>query len=450
MSAIDVRPEHEQAQSARGVLIAAPSSGSGKTTVTLALLRHLRNTGIRVASAKVGPDYIDPAFHFAASGRPCINLDTWAMRRNTLAALIAELGRDTELVIGEGVMGLFDGAPGGAGSTADLAGLSGWPVVLVVDAGGMAASAAALVRGFATHQPNAVIGGVIFNRVGGRTHAELLREACAPLGLPVLGALPRAAELSLPDRHLGLVQAQEHPTLEEFLERAASWVAEHVDVHVLRELARPTCLGRNLDEGPILPVLGQRIAVARDVAFGFAYPFVLEGWRRAGAEVFPFSPLADEQPPQQADAIYLPGGYPELHAGKLSDNRRFRAGVVEAARRGVMIYGECGGYMILGRTLTDVQGGCYSMAGLLPLETSFKEPKLTLGYRRVETLGGGPFGRPGARFRGHEFHFARLASEGGESRLFRCYDAVERDIGEIGCRVGSVMGSFVHLVDCEN
>lgn len=431
---------------AKGLIIAAPASGSGKTLVTLALLRCLRDRGIAVASIKVGPDYIDPAFHSAAGGRTCLNLDAWAMRPETLAALAARAGVDAELVVGEGVMGLFDGALGGRGSTAEVALLTGWPVVLVVDAKGMAASAAALVHGFTDYRPELPVAGVVFNRVGGARHAALLAEACAPLGLPVLGALPQAPELALPDRHLGLVQAAEHPELEAFLDRAADLAARHLDIETLIAQARP---GRLAPEafGPVLPPLGQRIAVARDTAFAFAYPFVLDGWRAAGAELAPFSPLADEAPDAAADAVYLPGGYPELHAGRLAANARFLDGLRAAAARRAVIYGECGGYMTLGRGLVDADGRRHALAGLLPVETSFAERGLHLGYREAELVSGGPLGPAGARFRGHEFHFARLEGGEGDAPLFRCRDARGAETGPMGGRAGTVMGSFLHLVD---
>ncbi|MGF1610998.1 MAG: cobyrinate a,c-diamide synthase [Kiloniellales bacterium] len=443
----------------RGLIVAAPASGSGKSTLTLGLLRQLRNSGMAVAGAKVGPDYIDPGFHAAASGRPCLNLESWAMRPALLRSLLHEATREAELVVVEGVMGLFDGAADGTGSirgsTAEIARLTGWPVVLVIDARGMAASAAALLRGFITHDPALELAGVVFNRVGGGGHGAMLRQACAGLGPLLLGALPRTAGLGLPERHLGLVQASEHGDLEAFLERSASLVAQHLDVAGLVALAKPLALDPGSGKGelsapipPPLPPLGQRIAVARDEAFGFLYPFVAEGWRRAGAEVSFFSPLDDEPPDAAADAVYLPGGYPELHPGRLAGNVRFLDGLRAAAARGAVLYGECGGYMVMGRTLVDGEGRGHAMAGLLPVETSFAEPRLTLGYRRASLVAAGPLGAAGQAFRGHEFHFARRLGEAGLP-LFACRDASGQTRGRAGTLQGRVMGSFVHLVDRE-
>lgn len=447
-----------------GIVLGAPASGSGKTTVTLALLRHLRDRGLRVGSLKVGPDYIDPAFHAAASGRACLNVDPWAMRESTFAAAVGVASENADLVVVEGVMGLFDGATADEGSTADVAAAAGWPVVLVVDASAMAASAAAVVQGFASFRGDVAISGVIYNRVGSDRHAELLVEATARTGLPVLGCLRRDAALTLPDRHLGLVQASEHPDLESFLRTAATAVGNSVEMDALLRLARSGPLetpaeraerAERAESGAVgtagrdapLPVLGQRIAVARDEAFTFAYPLVLDGWRRAGAEALPFSPLADEAPSPVADAIYLPGGYPELHAGRLAGAGRFIEGLRAAAARGAVVYGECGGYMALGDSLADADGVSHAMAGLLPVATTFAERRLTLGYRTAHALAGGPLGAAGARYRGHEFHYARVLREDGDEALFGCADARGRDLGPAGCRIGRIMGSFVHLID---
>jgi cobyrinic acid a,c-diamide synthase len=438
-----------------GVIIAAPASGSGKTLLTLGLLRHLAQQGKRVVSAKVGPDYIDPAFHAAASGRPCRNLDAWAMRPATMATNLVGLEDDAELAVCEGVMGLFDGArvPIGdiSGSTADVARLTGWPVVLVVDARAQAASAAAVVRGFATHQPDVRTAAVIFNRIGGPGHAAILRQACAETlpEIPVLGCLPRGEGLSLPERHLGLVQALEHPDLETFMAGAASMVAEHIDTKALLELAKPALTNASPVADAVLPPLGGRIAVARDTAFAFIYDHVLEGWRAAGAEIELFSPLADEAPGAEADAVYLPGGYPELHAGKLAANSCFMQGLRNAAGRGAALFGECGGYMVLGRGLVDADGARHAMAGLLPLETSFAAPRLHLGYRRAALSHNGALGDANAIFRGHEFHYAKVLSETGAEPLFRIADAAGEDLGVAGLTTGRVAGSFIHLIDRE-
>lgn len=439
-----------------GVLIAAPASGSGKTTVTLALLRHLRNRGHRVSSIKTGPDYIDPGFHEAASGRPCFNLDPWAMRPETLAGALRLAGSDSALIIGEGVMGLFDGAAVSddrglaAGSTASLAAAIGWPVVLVVDCKGMAASLAALLRGFASHHGAVAVAGVILNAVASERHERLLRDACAAAGLPVLAALRRCDALERPSRHLGLVQAGEYKGLEPFLDLAAKTIGERLDEAALLALARPAHL--TADRGtvapvPPLPPLGQHIAVARDVAFAFCYPLLLAAWRQAGAKISFFSPLGDEPPAEEADAVYLPGGYPELHGAALAANRRFHAGLHARVARGATVYGECGGYMVLGRGLEDAKGERHEMLGLLPIETSMRAPRRKLGYCQAELQADGPLGPAGRCFRAHEFHYATIEDLGGGD-LFRVILADGRAEGAAGHREGSVFGSFLHLIDC--
>ncbi|HUN51212.1 MAG TPA: cobyrinate a,c-diamide synthase [Candidatus Sulfotelmatobacter sp.] len=434
---------------APGLIVAAPATGSGKTSVTLGLLGALRRRGLRVAAAKVGPDYIDPGFHAAASGRDCLNLDPWAMRPAMLDALAATAGRDADLLLVEGVMGLFDGARDGSGSTADLAARCGWPVLLVVDARGQGGSVAAVVEGFRRFRREVGVVGVIGNRVGGAAHADLLRRALAPLDIAVLGLLPPCADIALPSRHLGLVPAAEQAGLAAHLDAAAAWVAAHLDLDRLVALARPARTPAAVAAPPSIPPLGQRIAVAADAAFAFAYPHLLQHWREAGASLLPFSPLADAAPDPTADAVYLPGGYPELHAGRLAGNAAFLAGLRGAAARGAAVYGECGGYMVLGEGLVDATGARHPMAGLLPVETSFAVRRLHLGYRAITLLGPAPIGAAGARFRGHEFHYASLLSEAAEMPLFGSRDALGTDLGTVGARRGSVFGSFLHLIDRE-
>ncbi|WP_255448605.1 cobyrinate a,c-diamide synthase [Telmatospirillum sp. J64-1] len=435
-----------------GLIIAAPSSGSGKTMVTLGLLRLLARKGLAVASAKVGPDYIDPGFHAAACGGPCRNLDGWAMRPASLSAALSALGAASEIVLCEGVMGLFDGAnvtEGPSGSTAEIAALSGWPVVLVVDVRGQSASAAAVIRGFADLMPEVTVAGVIFNRCGSANHVEMLTRACARHcpGIPVLGCLPRLNGLETPSRHLGLVQAREHAELAAFLDQAADLMAEHLDIPALLSLARPTKPSGGRTEAP-MPPLGQRIAIARDDAFSFTYAGLLDSWRTEGAELAFFSPLADEAPPEDCDGLYLPGGYPELHAGRLAAADRFMGGLRAAAARGAAIFGECGGFMTLGESLTDAQGQRHAMAGLLPLETSFAERRLHLGYRRAVLLADSFLGPAGRVYRGHEFHYATITRQDGPT-LFRASDAAGRDMGPMGLASGKAAGSFLHVIDHE-
>ncbi len=420
---------------AKAIVVAAPSSGSGKTLVTLGLLRAFRNRGLRVASAKVGPDYIDSRFHEAATGRPCFNLDPWAMSQAIIAGLLNDLARDADLVIIEGVMGLFDGPQGAKGSTADLAEALDLPVVLTVDARHQSQSIAALVHGFSTYRPSLNVAGVILNRVASGRHEEILRNAVAG---KIFGVLRHDDSLALPSRHLGLVQAEENHDLERFIETAASAVARGTDFNGLLTIAFQ--LPAESENLPAIAPLGQRIAVARDKAFAFAYPHLLHHWQRQGAEVMPFSPLADEPPASGADAIFLPGGYPELHAGKLSGNRAFLNGV--RGSKG-LVYGECGGFMVLGDALIDAGGKSHAMAGLLPLTTSFAERKLHLGYRQLTPMTGTPWKQP---LRGHEFHYSTIASEGSADRLFDAADASGKSLPPMGLRRGRIMGSYAHVI----
>jgi cobyrinic acid a,c-diamide synthase len=437
---------------APGLIIAAPCSGAGKTTVTLGLLRALANRGLAVQPFKCGPDYIDPAFHLAAAKRASFNLDTWAMRREVIAELVATRSRGAEICIAEGVMGLFDGATeagqSGRGATADLAELLGWPVVLVLDVSAQAETAAAIALGCMIYRPGARIAGVILNRVASARHEGLIAPALERIGLRVFGALQRRDDFALPERHLGLVQAGETADLEARLERLAEAVSSAVRLDDVVAAARPSPLADEglalLDHRRIDPP-GQRIALAADAAFSFTYPHLVEGWRAAGAEILPFSPLADEAPDASADLVWLPGGYPELHAGALSSARKFRAGMRCAAER-VPVHGECGGYMALGQGLEDANGVRHEMLGLLSLETSFAKRRLHLGYRRARLLADCALGRAGDDVLGHEFHYASVVSS-SDDPLTACHDAAHERVAECGSRRGHVTGTFFHLID---
>jgi len=433
---------------ARGLIIAAPHSGAGKTTVTLALLAALARRGVIVRAAKAGPDYIDPAFHAAAIGAASVNLDSWAMPRVLLDALAAQTADGAEIFVIEGVMGLFDGAGGAAGqsgTTADLAAHFGLPVVLVLDVSRQAQSAAALVRGFASHDPAVRIAGVILNRTASEKHRALVAAAIAALGIPVLGAVPREASLALPERHLGLVQAGEHADLPALIDRLAAMAERQLDLDGIAALATPLAMAAPAPRASAVPPPGQRVALAHDRAFSFIYPHLIAAWRRAGAEIIAFSPLAGEPPAEQADCCWLPGGYPELHADALAAADGFRSGLRRFAETRP-VHGECGGYMVLGASLEDAAGRIHAMVGVLGHATSFAKRKLHLGYRTARLLSDNVLGRKGAILRGHEFHYASLISAGNDEAFAELSDGEGRTLGNSGGKRGRVSGTFFHAI----
>ncbi|WP_226626485.1 cobyrinate a,c-diamide synthase [Alloyangia pacifica] len=431
----------------RGVLVSAPASGTGKTTVMLGLLRALSDAGLAVQPFKSGPDYIDPAFHRAACGRASFNLDTWAMGPRLLDAVAAQ-AQGAEICVAEGSMGLYDGVAtrgqSGFGSSAETARRMGWPVVLVLDVGGQAQSAAATALGFRQYMPDLPFAGVILNRVASPRHERLTRLGMERAGLPVLGVLPRRGDLTLPERHLGLIQAVEHPDLEAAIAGYAAFLRAHVDLDAIRAAAAGAPLPAT---APLPRPPAQRIALAQDAAFSFTYPHLLEGWRAAGAEVRPFSPLADEPPDPQADLVWLPGGYPELHAGRLAAAERFRAGLRRHAQDRP-VHGECGGYMALGAALIDKQGARHEMAGLLGLVTSYETRKLHLGYRRAALRGPLQGVAPGVMLRGHEFHYSTILEQ-PDAPLADVTDADGKAVPETGSRRGRATGTFFHLISQE-
>ena len=426
----------------RALVIGGLTSGSGKTTLTLGLLRALADRGFDVGAAKSGPDYIDCAFLAAASRAPAINLDSHAMSPPILCRLATE--RPQDMLVIEGVMGLFDGTHGGGGSTAQLAAGLGAPILLVLDTRHQGQTAAALAAGIETQLPAGTsLAGVVLNRIASPRHEELIREALDARDITCFGSLKSDSAISVPSRHLGLVQAVDlaaQDELEPRIDAAARLVAASLDLEALIAVMAPLAASTTTTAEP---PPGQRIAVAHDAAFGFAYTHMLEGWKRAGAEIRPFSPLADECPDNAADFIFLPGGYPELHLPTLSANARFLNGLQDAAARGVRIYGECGGYMTLGETIIDADSQAFRMAGLLSLETSFAARKLHLGYRRLTPL---TKVWPGPdTVTGHEFHYTTaLRAEG--TPLFTAQDAAGRDLGEMGLCSGPVSGSYAHVI----
>jgi cobyrinic acid a,c-diamide synthase len=432
-----------------GLMISAPASGTGKTTVMLGLLRAMAEDGLTVQPFKSGPDYIDPAFHLAAAGRASFNLDTWAMDDPLLSAIAARAA-GADICVGEGSMGLYDGVAtrgqAGFGSSAETARRMGWPVVLVVDVGGQAQSAAATALGFRAYDPDLPFAGVILNRVASPRHERLTRLGMERAGIPVLGSLPRRGDLTLPERHLGLMQAVEHPDLDRAIAGYATFLRDHVDMGALRAAAASAPASLSSAALPRPPA--QRIALARDAAFSFTYPHLLEGWRQAGAEVLPFSPLADEPPDPAADLVWLPGGYPELHGGRLTAAETFRAGL-RAHAETRPVHGECGGYMALGEAIIDKDGQRHRMAGLLGLVTSYEKRKFHLGYRRAVLNAAMPGFGAGAALRGHEFHYSTILEE-PDAPLAAVSDADGNPVPETGSVRGHVTGTFFHLITGED
>jgi len=344
-------------------------------------------------------------------------------------------------------MGLFDGVavPGvsGTGASADLAAMMDWPVLLVIDPSGQAQTAAAVAAGLRDFRAGVRLAGVILNRVASPRHEDLVRRAFATTGIPVFGALPRDAAIELPKRHLGLVQAEEQNDIDRLISETTRFVIQHVDLDAILQAASDWSPRSDSRIQSVTPP-GQRIALARDAAFSFIYPHMLERWRAAGTEISTFSPLADEGPDDSADVCWLPGGYPELHAGRLAANGKFQRKLVSFAETRP-VHGECGGYMVMGTALTDADGIRHSMTGLLGLETSFAKRRMHLGYRLAELAAPIPGYSAGNRLRGHEFHYSTILAQ-PDPVLAEVQDANGAIIAETGSQRGRVSGTFFHLI----
>jgi cobyrinic acid a,c-diamide synthase len=391
------------------VVIAGASSGVGKTTIASGLMAAFARRGTTVAGAKVGPDFIDPGYHALATGRPGRNLDPWMCGPDAIGQLAARAARGADLLVIEGVMGMFDGAADGAlSSTSDVAVLLDAPVVLVVDAAGLSHSIAAIVHGFATLDPRVRVEGVICNRVGSPRHEELLRAALEPTGVPLLGALRRDDAFSWRDRHLGLVPVVEHPeTVRAALDRLADAVERACDLDAIARVAAGAP-AREVGEPPLsAPVATVRVAVARGPAFSFMYEDNLEALAAAGAELVPFDPCGDRRLPDGCRGLIAGGGFPEVYASALADNEALLHDVRRSIDEGVVVWAECGGLLWLARRLDDRE-----MAGVVPTTAAMSE-RLTLGYRHARTTAPSPLGPRGVEVRGHEFHYSTVSPRGG-------------------------------------
>ena len=418
------------------VVIAGTSSGAGKTTVATALMAALRKAGRTVASAKVGPDYIDPGYHALATGRPPRNLDAWICGADAIAPLTGRAAAGADVLVVEGVMGLFDGAAeNGSASTAHVARLIDAPIVLVVDGSAMSGSVAALVHGFATYDPTVRVAGVILNRVGSDGHEVLLREAVAATGVPVVGVLRRHDAFTWRDRHLGLVPVvEQHDTVRASIDRLAAAVAEGCDIEAILRLAE-AAPGRDVEPPPMAEPSGRaRIAVAGGKAFSFVYPDNLEALEAAGAEVVAFDPIVDERLPDGCDALYAGGGFPEVFAPALADNKPLLDHVRRRVAGGLPTWGECGGLLWLGGSLDG-----HAMVGAVAADARMTD-RLSLGYRRAMVRVTNPVAPAGEQLVGHEFHYSAMDPAG---------DALDLE-GRFGSGPGgfaspTLLATYLHL-----
>ncbi len=441
------------------LIVAAPASGSGKSSVTLGLLAALRRRGLTVAPFKVGPDFIDPGHHAAVAGRISRNLDGWMCGRSGVLSAFACAQAGADLAVIEGVMGLFDGADGAsdAGSSAEIARWLGAKILLVIDVRAQARSAAAVTKGLTTFAADLKFAGILYNRVGSPAHERLLREAHAsvPELPPLLGCLPRRTHLTLPERHLGLVTAADATATATYAQ-LADWVEAHVDID--RLLATLSGQGQNKVFAPRPPAEGPRkrgkvkpvrIGVARDAAFCFCYADNLELLARAGAELVFFSPLSDPLPRDLA-GLYLPGGYPELHGERLAANGALLRALRQEAAHGLPIYAECGGLLYLSQGI-DAAGtepgpaASPELVGIFPGRARMLARRKALGYREVTLLAATPLGPAGTVARGHEFHYSELPVPAAIPHVYRLTDRSGTACGREGYLFGNVLGSYVHL-----
>jgi cobyrinic acid a,c-diamide synthase len=430
----------------KGFVVAGPSSGAGKTTVSLGLMAALRKRGLKVQPFKCGPDFIDPGHHTRVCGRRARNLDGWMLSEEMNRNLFYLAARGADVCVVEGVMGLFDGAGGKSptGSTAEMAKLLGLPVILVIDASAMARSAAALVHGFETFDSQLKVAGLIFNKVGGPGHAQILREAVkSGCSTPLLGCLPRNEKIRIPERYLGLYTAEENLLTEDAISMLGGMAESNIDIAGLLACL-PDAQIRAANEIPAVR-RDLRIGVARDGAFCFYYEDNLDALRACGAEIVEFSPLNDTHLPPSIDAVYFGGGYPELNAGELNGNRTMLDAIRKFGQDGGPVYAECGGLMLLADEIVDSEGRSFPMAGLLPLRVQMTNRLVKFGYADVRLTADSLWGAAGAQARGHSFHCSTITEAGSTARHYHVRYSLSRLEEEEGFRVKNILASYVHL-----
>ncbi len=449
-----------------GLVVAGTHSGSGKTTVSLGLMAALKKRGLSVAPFKVGPDFIDPGHHRAVTGNPSRNLDGWMLSESENKKIFNRGMAGADIAVVEGVMGMYDGYDGRseAGSTAQMAKWLGLPVLLVVNAKSMARSAGALVYGFTRFDPECSFCGVLFNRVGSPRHLEYLRQGLEGFSAPpIMGGIPRNADIEIPERHLGLFTSEDHGLSDEHVSGLADFIEEHVDIDALLKNLPAVAVSDDHDlRGTSVETRQStektvRIGVARDNAFCFYYPDNIEVLEESGADIVYFSPVEDPALPDDLDGVYLGGGYPELHAEKLAQNEGVRNALRKYCENGMPVYAECGGFMYLCERLIGKDGASFDMAGCFPFATRMQDKLRSLGYREISFAKDTPVGRKAMVARGHEFHYSRLeecdngsenVAKDGSVEIQDVYEATDRSGAQRSCPgylVNRCLGSYVHL-----
>lgn len=430
----------------KAVAIAGTTSGVGKTTIATGIMGALSKRGLRVQPFKAGPDYIDPSYHTQVTGRASRNLDTWMMPRESIIELFAHASSDADIVVLEGVMGLYDGHSGDSevGSTAELAKLLGLPVILIADASSTSRSIGAMALGYKKFDEQLNLIGIIFNNIASESHFTMCRDAVVKAtDLTVLGYLPKKPELTLPERHLGLIPMAESPAVQAYFHDLTSSIEKTIDIDRLMEISAQA---KSPTIQPLLfPAVKQpkkaRIAVARDKAFSFYYQDNLDLLEVWGAELVPFSPLNDPALPPKIDGMYIGGGFPEMYARELAQNVSILSAIREAASSNLTIYGECGGLMYLGRSLKDFDGNTCQMVGALPLDSRLDNTILTMGYRTVRALSDGPLLKRGEEVRGHEFHRSKLELEPKNDAVYLLLENGRYE----GFQRGNIFASYIHI-----
>ncbi len=426
------------------IVLAGVSSGVGKTTVVTGLLRVLRDQGLAVQPFKVGPDYIDPGFHEKAAGRDSYNLDTWLVPEERLTSTFCTLASGADFSVIEGVMGLFDGGAAGVSSTAHIARLLQAPVVLVMNCRSMGQSAAAVALGYRDYAPDVKIAGVILNQLGSDNHEQIIREAMAGIGMPVLGALHRTDALQTPERHLGLTPVTETET-DALIAHMAETVGAGLDLAAIRSVAESAPPLFQETEETVCEKAPVRIGVAKDEAFTFYYPTSLSALAEKGAELVPFSPLADETIPT-VDGLLFGGGFPEMFLEKLAANISLKASIKNARDAGMPIFAECGGLMYLCRKIFDFEEKEYELVGLVPAVCRMQKKLQRVGYVTAKALRESILAAAGETLRGHEFHFSTMEPDASDFPwAYELTGSRQKEAHREGYAAGAVLASYLHI-----